>query len=159
MKKGVFIDGDVVRKYFRPKWLRRHPNSMRREVHWLKKMESFDRTPNLISYDYEKRVVVMNYMGELLTKKNIPSDYEKQVVYILNELKRYGCAHNDIKPSELLVSEGKINIIDFAWSTDLGQTIPSHWPRRLGDKKFRFKPHEFDDEYSFRKSIKWILNH
>ena len=156
----VIIDRQtgIVEKYFSVDALQKYPGLIKREVFWLEKLESFDRTPKLISYDMENRVVVMDYMGESLTKQNIPNDYEKQMEYILGELKQFECDHNDIKPSELLVLDGKINIIDFAWSTNLGEPIPRHWPPRVGGIDFRFKLHELDDEYSFKKAINWILN-
>ena len=153
----------VVEKYFYiaskrgAKWREKHPNIINREVFWLETLESFDRTPKLISHDTERNLVVMEYMGERLTKQNIPTDYETQVTYILDGLKQFECSHNDIKPTELLVLDGKINIIDFGWSTKIGEPIPKHWPRELGGH-FRYKVRNFNDEYSLRKSIERIQN-
>jgi RIO-like serine/threonine protein kinase len=152
----------VVEKYFSnskkgKRLLKQYPNLINREVFWLEKLESFDRTPKLISHDMERHLVVMEYMGERLTKQNIPTDYETQVTYILDGLKQFECSHNDIKPTELLVLDGKINIIDFGWSTKIGEPIPKNWPWTVGGRNFQFKPYELDDEYSFRKSIEWIL--
>jgi RIO-like serine/threonine protein kinase len=152
----------VVEKYFNVgKWgsvcKKYYPNIINREVFWLEKLESFDRTPKLISHDMGIELVVMEYVGEPLTKQNIPNDYETQVTYILDGLKQFECSHNDIKPTELLVLDGKINIIDFGWSTKIGEPIPKHWPKALGKTKFRYATHNFDNEYSLRKSIEWIL--
>lgn len=146
----------IVKKYFLKKYLNEFPNIMNREVYWLKKMKTFDRTPNLISYDHDESVVVMSYMGERLSKENIPNDYKQQMYYILNEFKKYGCNHNDIKPRELLVCDKKINIVDFGWSTKIGEPIPEHWPNSLG-ASYRQPDNKLDDEYSFRESIKSIL--
>ena len=151
----------VVEKYFsdskKGKRWRKQYNLINREVFWLEKLESFDRTPKLISHDMERHMIVMEYMGERLTKQNIPNDYETQVTYILDGLKQFECSHNDIKPTELLVLDGKINIIDFGWSTKIGEPIPKHWPKSLGGSKFRYAKLNFDNEYSLRKSIEWIL--
>ena len=114
----------IVEKYFSVGALQKRPGLIKREVFWLKELESFDRTPKLISYDYDKNVVIMSYMGTPLTKKNIPSDFEQQIQYIVSEFEKFQCSHNDIKPTELLVLGGNINIIDFAWTTKIGEPIP-----------------------------------
>jgi hypothetical protein len=152
----IDIVNKTVKKQFDVGWWKQYPNLIHREVYWLKKMEQFDRTPNLISYDYDKHVCEMSYMGEPLTKENIPSDYKIQIQYIIETLKKFKCCHNDIKPSELLVMDGKINIIDFAWATKTDEPIPIHWPENLGGDLFRLGIHTFNDAHSLEKSIHQI---
>lgn len=156
------IDIDIhrtkVTKRFTGRYIKNFPGLFDREVYWLLKMEKFDRTPNYISHDRDKKTVTMSYVGEPLTKQNLPDDYEEQIQYILDGLKEYNCSHNDIKPSELMCMDGKINIIDFSWSTELDLPIPEQWPLELGDAMYRRGVHDFDDEYSIGKSIEHIIN-
>jgi len=94
----------------------------------------------------------MTYIGEMITKETIPEDWKEQRDYILKELAKCKCKHNDIKPQEITIQDGKLHLIDFGWATKLGDPIPSEWPKCLGDP-FRWKEHEFDDKYSFNLSV------
>ena len=147
-----------VTKQFTGNYFSRFPGLFNREIYWLLKMRNFDRTPNYLSHNRVNKTVKMTYVGEQLTKENLPEDYKDQIQYILYNLRMHNCSHNDIKPSELMCMDGKINIIDFSWSTVLGHPIPSRWPQELGDIRYRRGLHDFDDEYSLNRSIEYILN-
>lgn len=134
------------------------PGMYDREEHWLKKLSDSGITPGYISSDKRLKSVTMSYAGEYLTKQNMPKDYEEQIKNIIDVLKQYNCSHNDIKPSELLILDDRIKLIDFGWSTKIGEPISKRWPLELGDHNFRYKVHNFNDEYSLRKSIEWIQN-
>jgi len=158
--------GLVTKRYVRESKHRHIPRKMwehaqpcyDRELHWLAVLKDFDRAPNLVSNkDRDLMEFVMEYMGEPLTKDNVPSDWREQVQYILQRLKEYGCTHNDIKPADLLVLDGKINLIDFGWALDMGDEVPKSWPHCLGEE-FRIGVHDFDDEYSLIKSIVSVVN-
>lgn len=136
---------------------KKFPKMFDREVYWLKKLSNSGVTPKYISSNKRCNSVTMEYVGEYLTKQNMPKNYEEQIMHITDVLKQYQCSHNDIKPSELLILGDRIRLIDFGWSTKIGEPIPKQWPTGLGDR-FRYKIHNFNDEYSLRKSIKWILN-
>ena len=127
------------------------------EIMWLKKMAEFDRVPTIIDYDTSNRSMTTVYLGDILTKKTIPADWESQVEYILKKLKKYGCSHNDIKPRDIVVMEGKLSLVDFGWATIIGDPLPESFPRGLGGSKFRYKMLDFNDSYSFKKSIDYIL--
>jgi len=158
----IDIENDVVIKKFTCKpntycFAKVFPDMYDREEHWLKKLSDSGITPGYISSDKRLKSVTMSYAGEYLTKQNMPKDYEEQIKNIIDVLKQYNCSHNDIKPSELLILDGKIKIIDFAWSTEIGKPISTNWPKEIGSI-FRYKVHNFNDEYSLKKSINWILN-
>lgn len=128
---------------------------LEREIKWLTILKDFDRTPNIIK-TYEN-VIEMTYVGERINKDNIPKDWESQIEYIVTKLKEFGCCHNDIKPEEILVKDDKLYIVDFGWSTGVGEEIPSGWSMGIGDE-FAYGPHNFNDLYSLRKSIEHVLN-
>jgi len=126
------------------------------ELKWLTEMSDFDRVPNVIDSDPVNKTIVMEYVGEPISNENIPADWSGQADYILANLTKYNCSHNDIKPTEILVKRNKIYLIDFGWATTTGSEIPKHFPKRLGSK-FRQGIHNFDDRYSLYKSIRFIL--
>lgn len=127
------------------------------ELFWLKELAEFDRVPNVLWYDEEIKSFKMPNLGDMITKDNIPQDWEVQMEYIIEELDKYNCSHNDVKPEEILVKEGKLYLIDFGWATKKNEKIAKQYPRCLGGK-FRKGKHNFDDGYSFRKSIKYVLS-
>lgn len=151
----VFKYGLVV-KTVKPRFYPRF-NVFINEIKWLSILKYFNRSPDLIYYNMNKKIIVMSNMGEVISRNNIPDDWELQIKYISDGLKYFGCAHNDIKPSEILVKDKKINIIDFGWSTRYGEKIPEEFPPGLGDK-FKYKEKEFNDYYSLNKSILYVLN-
>lgn len=105
-----------------------------RELYWLNKMVSFDRVPNVISYkngEDQVESITMSYCGELLTGGNKPKDAKEQVEYIADELESFGCCHNDIKKSQLLVKDGKIHLVDFGWATATGKEKCGAWPTHI----------------------------
>ncbi len=130
-----------------------------REVNWLKRLSDFSRTPDLLDVHPAGHTLVMQYCGERLTARNLPQDWEPQMMEILNGLQQRECCHNDIKPRELLVHRGQLMLVDFGWATASGESIPPHWPKSLGTPQFRAGVHQFDDEYSFRKSVDAIIHH
>ena len=92
-----------------------------------------------------------NYLAQFLDK-NLPKDWKTQIEKILYKLKEINCSHNDIKPTDLLVLNGMIMLIDFQWAHKINKKTPGNWPKTIGG---RYKhPQKFDDSYSIYKSIK-----
>ena len=124
------------------------------EVKWLKKLRNLDFTPDFISV--EKNIIKMSYAGENLNSTNIPENWQDQIHDIINNLNKEKCSHNDIKPSDLLVLDGKIMLIDFQWATYKDQKYPTNWPKFIGRK---YKENmNFNDAKSLKKSIDYIIN-
>lgn len=151
-RSKIIIDGSTVIKT--PlKW---EELVFTRELKWLKKFKDANHFPTLINSNKDTLAITMSFCGEPLNKQNCPSNVHKQAEEILQELYFYKCCHNDIKPTELLVKNGKLYLIDFGWATSIGESIPSDWPPNLGGD-FRYGKHNFDDRYSIMKSIEWVL--
>lgn len=123
-----------------------------REIYWLSKFHHWDHTP--IGIDYSEKIILMEYVGEPISPINFPREYKNQCEEILTGLKKYNCSHNDIRPDNVLVKDGKIYLIDFQWATEIGKPIPKHWPEKIGSK-FRKGIHNFDDRYSLYKTIEY----
>jgi len=127
-------------------------NIVDNEVYWLKKLYNFQHTPNVINQIKNK--IILSYAGEPLTSKNLPQNWEAQIEKILDKLKEINCSHNDIKPTDLLVLNEVIMLIDFQWAHKINKNVPDSWPKSIGG---RYKhPDKFDDSYSIYKSIRFI---
>jgi hypothetical protein len=58
----------------------------------------------------------MTFAGEKLTRANLPADAEQQARRLVGALQRHGIRHNDIHRDNLLVLNGQVQLIDFAWA-------------------------------------------
>ena len=130
-----------------------HLNIVENEIKWLTILNDFIHTPNIISYDKNK--LILSYAGKPLNYKNLPDDWQNQLNIILDKLKNINCSHNDIKPTDLLIFNNKIMLIDFQWATKINDPIPEDWPSCIGGL-YKNKDN-FDDSYSIYKSINSIL--
>lgn len=128
-------------------------NVYKNEKKWLIKMKDSTLFPKLIYANDKLRLLLTINAGKLLNKENLPEDYKLQFDNILNELKKYNCRHNDIKPSELVIKNNKINLIDFGWAHELSNDNPISFPPYLGDE---FKCDPYDDKGSIEKCLNKI---
>lgn len=140
----TFVKKVIHKKY-------RHYDFVNKEVFWLKKLESFDRTPNVI--DFNEDTIIMDYMGQVITKATVPSDWEDQIKYIIRILELLKVSHNDIKIEEILVKDGKINLIDFQHATSTREEFREL--RKQG--KVTVEPYVKDDYTSLHSIIKGVV--
>ena len=127
-------------------------NIVENEIYWLTILNNFKHTPSLVNYNNNK--ITLSYAGEPLTSKNLPENWKEQIERILDKLQEINCSHNDIKPTDLLVLNGIIILIDFQWANKMDEKIPTEWPKSIGGKYKH--PEKFDDSYSLYKSINEI---
>ncbi len=143
----ITITGDWVYK------LHKHENKFgehERELLWLNKLRSWDRSPGLINSFFNQ--IIMEYRGEPLSKNNLPPNVWEQIGLISEGLKFNNCSHNDISEEDLVVNEnGFISIIDFEWATNIGSDIPDSWPKNMG-YKYRLKGKR-NDAYALSCSV------
>ena len=130
-------------------------NVYENEKKWLLNLHDSSVFPKLLYFNDNLRMIVTIDEGELLTKCNIPYDYNNQGNNLIKELKRNNCRHNDIKPTELVIKEGKIKLIDFGWAHEYDKENPESWPECLGDK---YKCTPYNDKCSLKKTLEYIVN-
>ena len=70
--------------------------------------------PKLIAYGDDW--IEMEFAGEKISKKNLPSDWQTQIENIASFLNKFDIIHRDIKEENILVKNNKIYLIDFGWS-------------------------------------------
>lgn len=122
------------------------------EKKWLHQLNKSNIIANPVHFDDKQRIITTEYSGEPITKQNIPNNWKEQRDHILSVLKNHNCRHNDIKPSEILVFNNKIKLVDFGWASDLDKPKPKTFPECLG-AEFKCET----DLCSFNKSIDYIL--
>ena len=148
-----------VSKKVTKNWDNNTINVYENEKKWLNQLKETNIIAKPIHFDDINRIITTEYVGEKINKYNIPIDWEKQRDEIISILEKHNCRHNDIKPDEIIVYDGKIKLIDFGWANELNKPNPNNWPEGLGCK-FRCNKEnsKFNDKCSFDKSIYFILN-
>ena len=120
------------------------------EVKFLSKLQDLNFVPGLYCADYP--VLCLENCGEPISKENAPKYFKTRMQAYINILHDRDCYHNDIKPDNILVDQGKVKIIDFGWSTETEER-PGWFPDVLGGD---FKGD--DDFESFEKVLEWLKN-
>ncbi len=144
LNKAIFVKKVIHKKY-------RVYDFVTKEVFWLKKLESFNRIPTVLSFDNDS--ITMNYMGSIITKSTVPFDWEEQIRYIISNLELLKVSHNDIQIGEILVKDKKINLIDFQHATSTREEF-----RKLRKQgKVTVQPYVKDDYTSLYTEITKIL--
>lgn len=80
-----------------------------------------------------------------------------QCIRILWLLQAKNCNHNDVRPENLLVLDGKIQLIDFQWATHRGEEIPESWPSDSFARGMRPADKKHDDAFAMWRSIDVIM--
>jgi hypothetical protein len=95
-------------------------NVFEREVYLLNYLNENNCkfVPELIHYDDDKKIIMMNNCGEVLDGVNTPGSFILQLEIIGKKLKQLNVKHNDIKIyDEILISKGRVYICDFGWGS------------------------------------------
>jgi hypothetical protein len=141
-------DGTITKFYRR--YL--HLGVMENEIKWLRRLCRWDRSPTIL--DEGKNVITMEFLGNPVTKENLPPDYKNQIYSIVKELESMNCCSNDIKIENILVLNKKLRLIDYEWSTELGQPIPDEFPEEIKCNYRNGK--NFNDMVSAEKLINYL---
>ncbi len=120
-----------------------------REIEWLNRLRDTGIVPELL--DVTPTRMATRYVGEPVSEYTLPDDWREQAERILAVLAEHGCAHNDIAAANILVADGRLRLIDFAWSLPIGSRIPTDWPLELG--RHRLAHHQFDDRHALFEAL------
>lgn len=125
------------------------------EVKWLRLLQSTNIVPQLLYANDAARVLVTEYVGEPIQAATLPSNWQAQRDRILATLQDHNCRHNDIKPKEILVQNGRLRLVDFGWASEMNQPNPAHYPDTLGNA---WKcPTGYNDRYSFDRAVREVI--
>ena len=135
----------TVRKTFKPgfEWM------VEREVKFLKMVSPHGISPQVISSD--KTSIEMTYCGK---KRKLSKVHRNQCMEILNVLKVCNISHRDINPKNLLVYNGDVVLIDYAWSLFEGETeTPKPPPKDTLGGAF-YKDNRGNDAVGLERTLK-----
>lgn len=130
-------------------------NLIENEERILRKIKSkhFPKVIRSAGKGFNTEEIQLEDCGELLTIQNIPDNWAKQLVQIMEDLKKNAVQHRDIKPDNLMVKDGVIKLIDFGWAR-FKDDPDDNPPNCLG---YPYKPsYGFDDNFSMRTVAKEI---
>lgn len=130
---------------------------VKREAYWLRRLHrDSDRFPEVLKLKGD--VIQTAYMGERIERDTVPSDWSSQMASILEVMFYTGVRHNDIKPHDILVMDGRLCLIDFGWAQPICENVPLSWPKGLGGI-FRTSRETPNDRLSFIRSISYVMRH
>lgn len=119
-----------------------------REAAFLRELDG-RYAPRLIAM--EGTWLEMEYGGDELSSNNLPVDWQRQVSEIEVVLADTGIVHRDIKPGNLLVKDGRFNLIDFGWAIKVDEN-PYVSPRELSSDVPR--EHIYDNG----SALNWLIS-
>lgn len=121
----------VYKKFTNTKKLKNHllkenDKEFMNEVNAFAIASNLGVSPKLLSYDLDKKAIIMEYIdGKTLDKINITDSIIFKINEILNKLYDVGVKHNDSFPRNFIIDKkGKIYIIDFGTSEILKDALP-----------------------------------
>jgi hypothetical protein len=135
-----------------------HLHDFEREVYWLETLNGCAWFPELRSFSTHDRELTLGYAGVNVTPDTIPRDWRDQADTILHALELFNCQHNDLRPENLLVKDGKLTLIDFQWASPRGMPPPKEWPARLGGiyRAYGLATWIFSDRVSMFRSLEAV---
>jgi tRNA A-37 threonylcarbamoyl transferase component Bud32 len=128
------------------------------ELKWYKRFKDLPdvlpHTPKLL--DHYRDTLVLEYVGHPITKDAVPVNFKNQLRQIASFLKHHHCYHCDITPSNLLVFNTTIFLIDFGWAVEMDEDPFRKWIRfdkpTLGHIGSDYRAHNWpNDKYSLTK--------
>lgn len=114
-KKVLLLEGFIVRKIIEQTSFGNY--LFWNEINALIKLFPYKHFPKLIAYDPNRLVIYMSYCGDMLTPKNLPSDWKEQLATIHTYIKEAKVQSHDMLVRNTCVLNGRINIIDFGLNT------------------------------------------
>ncbi len=132
----VFGHSSVVRfgetavvKTFHDEIIKHHPALIGRERKALAKLEGVAGIPYVLAASDSE--LHLTFGGEPISAKNLPPDATAQAHVLVEAMKARGIRHNDIHRDNVLVHDGRLNLIDFAWSCGTADSL-DFLPKEIG---------------------------
>ena len=122
------IDNIIIKKKFinddTYSHIKNYKQQFECEINSLLILFNNNNYPKLLAYNDEETCIYLSYCGLPLSVKNIPYDWEDQLITIINNLKEKNIYHNDMicrlsssNGGNFCVLNNKLYLIDFGWST------------------------------------------
>lgn len=121
---GTKIDEVIVQKKYLPNNKFDIDLMFEKEVNCLKSLFGMKHFPFLLSYDFEQKIIILNYCGKPIKNNNIPTNWKIQADEIINSLEKNEIFHNDLWVNNLLVYKKILYVIDFGFGSFYKQDFP-----------------------------------
>ncbi len=96
-----------------------------KEAAFLDRMKWSGRVPNVLKVE-KNFLTISRIHGRPLPASDMNvSQVLSHFEQIADALEHQGVSHNDIRPSNLIESNGRIHLIDFGWATEIGEPVPA----------------------------------
>ena len=89
-----------------------------REHFWLSELADTGIAPRPLAFDAKRKIILMTDSGDPVSAATLPEDWRTQIERILTVLETHKCNHNDLTEQEVLVRDGKLQIIDFGFASE-----------------------------------------
>ena len=142
--KGVYLlsSGEILKCY-----KRETKSYYQNERNWYLKFDNLGITPTLLDYNDNEYWLKLTEAGEALNSVNRPKNYLEKLEKIKKALAEKKCSHNDLKPSDFIVKDDDIKVIDFEHATTSDDNIDTG---ELGGNKVRvFSDQDFLSQLKF----------
>ena len=86
---------------------------------WLQRMQGSGVTVEPLAFFDGDQTLVLQHVGNPVTKDTLPGDWEVQLLHILEVFLERNCRHNDLKPEEIMVDgTGRLRIVDLGFASE-----------------------------------------
>lgn len=121
---------------------------LHREASFLRRLDG-GHFPRLL--DEGDDWFTMTHCGSDLSKNNIPNGWRNQIEEIVAALDEARIIHRDIKPGNVMVLDGRLQLIDFGWAIGAAEK-PYVCPRELCTDVPR------EHIYNNRAALEWVVS-
>ena len=132
---------ELVIKQYRPN---RSSKQLEREVFWLDRLKGTGVAPEVVAVDHSARAILMRDGGEPISPLNAPQDWETQLAELMGRLRVSGCIHSDLTEQELLVKDGRLSVVDFAFACELESDVISSILKSASKTRYFLDEHIVD---------------
>jgi len=94
-----------------------NPNWYDREKNALMKLQGEKHFPTLLAFNDKSTSLCMTYCGENINLKNMPTNWDEQMMNIIKILQKHRIYNNDMHACNILVKNHIIHLIDFSWAS------------------------------------------
>lgn len=131
---------------------------------WLQRMQGSGVTVEPLAFFDGDQTLVLQHVGNPVTKDTLPGDWEVQLLHILEVFLERNCRHNDLKPEEIMVDgTGRLRIVDLGFASEafggapLTSLFPSAVVKDLGSG-YRCPSHGPLDGFSDACTLRRVMN-
>lgn len=101
-----------------------NPNWYDREKKALLKLQGEKHFPTLLAFNDKSASLCMTYCGESINLKNMPTNWNEQMINMIKILQKHQIYNNDMHAGNILVKNNMIFLIDFSWSSFSKEEYP-----------------------------------